>query len=59
MIRDVNLAQLLNTLSPIEVTELGIVKEVKLWQLMKANEPIEVTESGIEIDLIFVHPEKA
>ena len=38
-------------LSPIEVTELGIVTEVKLVQPEKASEQIEVTELGIIVVL--------
>ena len=42
--------QPLKALSPIEVTEIGIVTDDKLLQPLKASTPIEVTELGIETD---------
>ena len=39
--------QPLNALSPIEITELGIVMEVNPLQSLKAELSIEVTELGI------------
>jgi hypothetical protein len=46
-------------LSPIEVTESGIVTDSRLAQLVKAYLPIEVTESGMVIDPRPVQPSKA
>ena len=45
-------------LSPILVTELGIVTEVRLLHLAKASSPILVTELGIVTEERPLQPEK-
>ena len=44
----------MKALSPILVTELGIVIDVKLGQILKAPSPILVTELGIVIEVKFL-----
>ena len=46
-------------LSPILVTELGIVTEVRLLQPQKASLPILVTELGIVTEVRLLQPWKA
>ena len=50
---DVKPEQSLKASSPIDVTELGMVRDVKPEQLSKASFPIDVTSSGITV---LLHP---
>ena len=56
MVTEVKLAHAVKTLSPIDVTELGIVTEIKSSQPLKAPLPIDVTEFGIVTELTLLHP---
>ena len=50
--------QFLNAVSPIDVTDEGIVTEARLLQLKNAASPMDVTVFGIIIDARLEHPEK-
>ena len=58
MVTEVKPEQPSNALSPIEVTEAGIIIEVRPEQPSNAPSPIEVTESGIVTEVRPVQPVK-